>query len=218
VDIEQDSPSKPLWRGRIHQAAFFVALPAGVALVALARSTQARVAGSVYAVALAGQLGTSAAYHVVHWSQRALRRMKQLDHSMIFVLIAGTYTPFAVLVLHGAWSVVVLVAVWTGAAAGIVLKLLRIDGLHRLGGALYIALGWLVVVAAPQTIRGMSPMALALLVAGGIMYTGGAIVLALRRPDPSPRLFGYHEVWHAFTVAASVCHYAVIVLVTLAAR
>ena len=115
-------------------------------------------------------------------------------------------------------SVVVLVAVWTGAAAGIVLKLLRIDGLHRLGGALYIALGWLVVVAAPQTIRGMSPMALALLVAGGIMYTGGAIVLALRRPDPSPRLFGYHEVWHAFTVVASVCHYAVIVLVTLAAR
>jgi len=198
--------------------AFFVAIPAGIVLISLAHRTAARVAAVIYAVSLLAQLGTSAAYHVRPWSARALRRMKRLDHSMIFVLIAGTYTPMCLLVLHGAWSIAVLVAAWAGAVAGIALKMARVDGLRRVTGTLYISLGWLVVVALPQTIRGLSPVALGLLVTGGIMYTGGAVVLARRRPDPSPRVFGYHEVWHSFTVAASACHFAVIMLVTLAAH
>jgi len=144
--------------------------------------------------------------------------MKRLDHSMIFVLIAGTYTPFSLLVLHGAWSVAILATVWAGAAVGVGLKLLRIDGLHVATGALYVVLGWLAILTAPQAVRGMSPTALGLLIAGGLLYTGGAVVLARRRPDPSPRVFGYHEIWHSFVVAAGACQYAAILLVTLGAR
>ncbi len=218
LEVSTVQPPKPILRGRLHQVAFFVAIPAGIVLISLAHRTAARVAAVIYAVSLLAQLGTSAAYHVRPWSARALRRMKRLDHSMIFVLIAGTYTPMCLLVLHGAWSIAVLVAAWAGAVAGIALKMARVDGLRRVTGTLYISLGWLVVVALPQTIRGLSPVALGLLVTGGIMYTGGAVVLARRRPDPSPRVFGYHEVWHSFTVAASACHFAVIMLVTLAAH
>ncbi len=218
LEVSTVQPPKPILRGRLHQVAFFVAIPAGIVLISLAHRTAARVAAVIYAVSLLDQLGTSAAYHVRPWSARALRRMKRLDHSMIFVLIAGTYTPMCLLVLHGAWSIAVLVAAWAGAVAGIALKMARVDGLRRVTGTLYISLGWLVVVALPQTIRGLSPVALGLLVTGGIMYTGGAVVLARRRPDPSPRVFGYHEVWHSFTVAASACHFAVIMLVTLAAH
>ena len=209
---------KPLLRGRLHQAAFFAAIPAAVVLVAVAPTTVARVAGTVYAASLVGLYGSSAAYHRLRWSRRALQRMKRLDHSMIFVLIAGTYTPFSLLVLHGAWSVAILATVWAGAAVGVALKLLRIDGMRLATGALYGTLGWLAILTAPQAVRGMSPTALGLLIAGGLMYTVGAVVLARRRPDPSPRVFGYHEIWHSFVVAAGACQYAAILLVTLGAR
>jgi hemolysin III len=206
-------PTKPKLRGWFHEVGFFVSLPAGIALMLVAPDAGARITIAVYWVSLTAVFGASAAYHRVAWSVAALRRMKRLDHSMIFVLIAGTYTPVCALVLRAPWSVVLLSVVWAGAAVGIVLKISRIDGLSVLSGTLYVVLGWLAVLALPQLVRALPRPAAILMVAGGILYTVGAVVLARRRPDPAPAVFGYHEVWHAFMVAAAGCHYAMILLI-----
>jgi hemolysin III len=210
-------PLRPRLRGRLHQIAFFVALPAGIALVLLARGATARAAVLVYALSLAGLYGASAAYHRRQWTAKARARMQRLDHSMIFVLIAGTYTPFCLLALHGAWSIVLLAAVWAGAIAGIVLKLVGVDRTKVAAAILYVALGWLAVVATPVVVTSLSAVPLILLAVGGLLYTIGAIVFSTRRPNPSPRVFGYHEVWHSFVVGGSACHYAVILLLARAA-
>ena len=210
-------PPKPRLRGRIHQVAFFVSIPAGVLLIVLAHGAVGTTAAIIYAVSLSAVFGASASYHVGSWSKPALRRMKRLDHSMIFMLIAGSYTPVALLVLHGAWSVVILSLIWTMAALGITLKLARIDGLSKLAASLYISMGWLVVLPFIQIYRGLSTAGLTLLIAGGALYTLGAVVFARRSPDPNPAVFGYHEVWHAFIVAAAACHWAMILLVLRAA-
>jgi hemolysin III len=139
--------------------------------------------------------------------------MKRLDHAMIFVLIAGTYTPVCALALRAPWSVVLLSIVWAGAAVGIGLKIARIDGLHAVTGTLYVVLGWLAVLALPALVRSLSSAATALMISGGVLYTAGALVLARKRPDPAPRTFGYHEVWHACMVTAAACHYAMVLLV-----
>ena len=206
-------PEKPRLRGRIHQAALFVAVPAGAVLVVMARGTVATTVAVLYAMSLSAVFGASAAYHRGRWSERARRWMKRLDHSMIFVLIAGSYTPVSVLALHGPWEIVLLSVVWAGAAVGVTLKMVRPDGLLILTSILYMALGWLALVALPQLFRGMEAAELALMVSGGLLYTAGAIVFASRRPDPRPATFGYHEVWHAFQVAAAACHYAMILLI-----
>jgi len=203
---------KPRLRGRLHQIAFFASIPQGVAVVVVAAGAMARVGATVYALSLSGMYGASALYHRLKWSPRALVRMKRLDHSMIFVLIAGSYTPFALLVLHGWWSSVILGLAWAGAAFGIAIKLLSMERLRVLGGAMYIVLGWLVIIAMPQLVHGMSPVGVALLFAGGALYTLGAVVLWRRWPDPNPRWFGYHEVWHTMVVTATLCHYAAIML------
>src|SRR5437588_1555145 len=140
---------KPRLRGRLHQAALFVVIPAGIVLVSLAPTGRARFAAVVFALSLAGLYGTSTLYHRLPWSPRSLRWMKRLDHSMIFVLIAGTYTPLALLVLRGPWRVTVLSVVWGGAAVGILLKLIRIDGLAAVTGAVHLGLGWMAIVATP---------------------------------------------------------------------
>ncbi|MGH2597183.1 MAG: PAQR family membrane homeostasis protein TrhA [Actinomycetota bacterium] len=210
--------AKPRMRGRLHEVAFFVSIPAGVALVALADTGKARFAAAVFAVGLAGVFGASAAYHRVDWSAPALRRMKRLDHSMIFILIAGTYTPLCLLALKGVWSVVMLATVWAGAITGIVLKQVNVDGMRRLSGFLYIALGWVSIIVLPQLFRNMSLTGSVLVVAGGLLYTLGAIVFASKRPDPNPAVFGYHEIWHAFTAGAGLCHYAAVLLLILAVR
>ncbi len=195
--------------------AFFVSIPAGAALVALADGWAPRIAAAIYALSLVAVFGSSAAYHRGDWEPKALRRMKRLDHSMIFVLIAGSYTPIAVLVLHGSWTIVILSIIWAAAVAGIVLKLIRIDGFTVLTASLYMAMGWLALIAFPQLLRQMPVSALVLTVVGGLLYTVGAIVLAVRRPDPSPAVFGYHEVWHAFMVTAAACHFAMVSIVVL---
>ncbi|MGZ5212282.1 MAG: PAQR family membrane homeostasis protein TrhA [Actinomycetota bacterium] len=210
------TPPKPRMRGRLHEIAFFVSLPAGIALIALADTGKARVAAVIFATGLAGVFGASAAYHRVAWSDPARKRMKRLDHSMIFVLIAGTYTPLCLLALNGVWSVVMLATVWAGAVIGIVLKQVNVDGLKRVSGFLYIALGWFSIVVLPQLFRTMSGVGFSLVVAGGLLYTLGAIVFAVKRPDPDPAVFGYHEVWHAFTAGAGLCHYAAVLLLILA--
>jgi hemolysin III len=198
---------KPRLRGRLHEVAFFVSLPAGLVLVLSASGSKAVVAAAIYWLALSSQFGVSAAYHLGMWSEVGRERMRTLDHSTIFVLIAGTYTPFCLLVLHGAAAIAVLVIVWTGAALGIAVKVYRID-LHVVSGFLYLGLGWVAVIVFPALLRDLSTSELALMVAGGLLYSGGALVLALHRPNPWPRTFGYHEIWHAATIGAAACLYA----------
>jgi hemolysin III len=209
------APPKPRFRGRIHQVAFFVSLPAGAVLILLANGPAAITVASVYAVSLAAVFGSSAIYHRGHWTEAARRWLKRIDHSMIYVLIAASYTPVAALVLGGPWEVVLLSVIWAGAVVGVTMKMARPDGLSAVSAALYIVLGWLAIVALPQLAREMTVAELVLLLAGGMLYTAGAIVFARRRPDPSPSIFGYHEVWHSFMVAAAACHYAMILLLLL---
>jgi hemolysin III len=205
---------KPRLRGRIHQVAFIVSIPASMLLIALGRTPAARASTAVYGVALTALLGTSASYHRYPWSEVAHGRMQRLDHSMIFLLIAGTYTPFSVLALHGGMQAAILAVVWSGAAVGIALKLLHPRGVSALTGALYVTLGWAAIVAMPQFITGLPVAATVLMLTGGLLYTSGAVVLLRRKPDPLPAVFGYHEIWHVFVTSAVFCHYlAILILV-----
>jgi hemolysin III len=208
---------KPLLRGRIHQVAFFTAIPAGIVLVWLAPTTRARIATLVFVLSMVAQFGVSSMYHVGEWIEAQRNRMRQLDHSMIFVLIAGSYTPFCLLVLHGKLATVVLSIVWAGAAIGVGTKLYRVD-MHVLSGFMYLGLGWAVVATFPALVRALDPSPLALLVAGGVLYTLGALVLATHHPNPWPKTFGYHEAWHTMTVLAAASHYTAILLVVLSLR
>jgi hemolysin III len=207
---------KPTLRGRLHQVAFFLSIPAGIALVGLARTTAARVAALIFAVTLTGLYGVSAAYHRGEWSIGAHRLMKHLDHAMIFVFIAGTYTPITLLALRPAWGIALLAMAWTGAAVGVLITVLRLERWHAVGFVMYLVLGWLAIVATPQLLHSLSRPELALLVGGGVLYTVGAVVLARRRPDPHPAVFGYHEVWHTFVVGANACHFVLIALLVSA--
>ncbi|MGH3926053.1 MAG: PAQR family membrane homeostasis protein TrhA [Pseudonocardiaceae bacterium] len=208
--------TRPRLRGRLHQLAFFVSIPAGIALVALARATTARVGAAVFAATLTGLYGVSAAYHRGQWSAGARRLMKHLDHSMIFVFIAGTYTPVSLLALRPAWGITLLALAWSGAAVGVLITVLRLERWGAVGFVMYLVLGWLAIVATPQLLHSLSRPELALLVIGGLLYTVGAVVLARRRPDPRPAVFGYHEVWHTFVVGANACHFALVALLVRA--
>lgn len=202
---------RPRLRGVSHQWAFFASVVTGIALVAAAPEGTATFAAAIYAVSVAALFGTSAIYHRVTWrSVDARRWMRRLDHSMIFFVIAGTYTPFALLALEGTIATVILVVVWVGAAGGIVLKLLWIDAPKWLVAAVYVALGWVALAAFPQLYEGLGLTATAMVAGGGVLYTLGAVVYALRRPDPSPRVFGYHEVFHLLVIAAAALQYAVV--------
>jgi hemolysin III len=201
---------KPRLRGVSHQYAFFVALAAGAALVALVRGAEARVAVTVYALSLCAMFGASALYHRLDWPHRPRVWLRRLDHSMIFVLVAGTYTPFALLVLAPALGWTLLGVVWGGALAGIVMSFVWVDSPRWLSAAVYLALGWVAIVGLPQLWNRAGPLAVALLTTGGLLYTIGAIVYARRRPDPSPRVFGYHEVFHVLVIAAAAVHFTAV--------
>ncbi len=200
----------------MHVVAFVLAIPGGVILILQANGPAATVAACIYSVSLVLGFGTSAGYHRIARSERTQAIMQRLDHSMIFVLIAGSYTPICLLALPTAWGIPLLCVVWVGAACGIVLKQLAFDRLKVLEYALYPILGWIVVIATPQLLRGMSATALSLLLAGGVLYTVGIPVLARERPNPWPRTFGYHEIWHTFTIAAGACHFITIGLLVRA--
>jgi hemolysin III len=195
----------------VHQWAFFAALAGGAALVVLAPGGEATLACAVYAVSLAGLLGTSALYHRITYRRPAARAwMRRLDHAMIFVLIAGTYTPFGALVLSESLGDVVLVGVWGGAAAGILFTLVWISAPKWLTAAAYVALGWFALIAMPQIAERAGAAAVGLLLAGGLAYTAGAVIYARRRPDPYPGVFGYHEVFHVLVVVAALAHFVAI--------
>jgi hemolysin III len=206
---------KPRLRGVLHHYAFFVSLVTGGVLVALAPTRRTLVAAGIYAASLSALLAASALYHRVTWSVRGRRWMARLDHSMINVLIAGTFTPFAVAALSGTLAVILLIGIWGGAVAGIVLHLVWIDAPKWMSAALYVLLGWIGIVAAPQLVTQVGWVAPALLLVGGVLYSVGALVYALRRPDPVPAVFGYHEVFHALVVVAAMVHYVAVAITIL---
>lgn len=192
--------AKPVFRGRLHQAAAAASIVGLVALVRAADTPRATAAAWIYGIASVLLYATSSTYHVFARSPRARRIMQRADHSMIFVLIAGSFTPTAVLVLPDPWRWWSLAVMWGGAIAGIVLKVAALERFPRLGGALFIVLGWAGLMAIPSLAS--HPHTLLLFAGGGLLYTVGAIFFALNRPVLSPRWFGYHEVWHSFTAAA----------------
>jgi hemolysin III len=205
---------RPRLRGVSHQYAFFLSLGAGAALVAAASGGRETVATAVFAGALAAMFGVSAAYHRILWRPRPRRWMRRLDHATIYLLIAGTYTPFGLLILPPTWAVVVLSIVWSGCAVAIALKFLWVDAPKWLAAAIAIALGWVGIVAFPHLVgAGAAPMLL--LAVGGVLYTVGAVVYARGRPDPIPSVFGYHEIFHACVIAAAGCQYAAVALLVL---
>jgi hemolysin III len=207
---------RPRLRGVLHQAAFAVAVVVGALLIAYAdEGARTRTAAAIFAGSVAAMLGASALYHRVTWSPRVRPWMRRLDHAGIYLLIAGTYTPVGLLRLHGSMRDVVLAVVWTGAAAAIVLKFAWVDAPKWLAAAIGIALGWVGVAALPQLVRSSGAAAVALLGAGGLAYTAGAVVYAIRRPDPVPLVFGYHELFHALTLVAISCQYVAIAFFVL---
>jgi hemolysin III len=209
---------KPRLRGVSHEWAFFVSLVLGAVLIIAAKTPQATLAVAIYAVSLSALLGTSALYHRVNWKRPDVRRwMRRLDHSMIFFLIAGTYTPFALLVLNGPLADAILVVVWIGAIAGAVVETVWIDHPKWVAALIYMSLGWVAVAAFPQLWVDMGVTGTMLVAAGGLLYTAGAIVYATQRPNPSPRVFGYHEIFHALVILAAAAHFAAIAFFALPA-
>ena len=208
---ELSAPFKPRLRGLFHQWACAGSVPLGLVLVMSAGTARARIAVTVYSVSLAALFGVSALYHRVDWgSQRARDWMRRLDRSMIFVVIAGSYTPFAVLVLHGPLAIAMLVTVWAGALVGVGFNMAWSDAPPWLRATLYVLLGWIAVAALPQLGAAIGIGGLTLLGLGGVLYTLGAVVYAARRPDPVPAVFGYHELFHVLVIVAAALQYAVI--------
>ena len=209
---------KPKLRGVSHEWAFFISLGLGVALIVAADTPQATLAVTIYAASLSALLGTSALYHRVDWKRPDLRRwMRCLDHSMIFFLIAGTYTPFALLALDGPLADAILVAVWVGAVAGAVVEIVWIEHPKWVAALVYLSLGWIAVIPFPALWNEMGAAGTLLVAAGGIFYTAGAVVYATQRPNPNPRVFGYHEVFHLFVILAAAAHFAAVAFFVLPA-
>jgi hemolysin III len=205
---------RPSWRGRLHQWAAPLAALFGIVLVARAEAGAARTGAAVFAVSLVVLFTTSATFHRVDWGPTAVRWMKRADHTAIFTLVAGTYTPFAVLLLDGWRRVAVLLGAWLAVALGATIAAFGVFEKKGWANLAYIAMGWCAVFMADRLIVGLSRPALLLVALGGVLYTVGAIGLALRRPNPAPLTFGYHEVWHALTIAAAACHGGAIWMLT----
>ena len=206
---------RPRLRGKLHAWAFPGAVALAVALIWSAPDGVPTLAAAVFGACVAIMLGTSALYHRVLWPHRARRMMRRADHAAIYLLIAGTYTPYGLLVLEGGWRWTVLAIAWCGAAAAIVQKFVWVDAPTWIAAAIGIGLGWIGVIAFPEIVRDTGITGSMLLIAGGCLYTVGAVIYALKRPDPVPRVFGYHELFHALVVGAALCQYAAIAFFVL---
>lgn len=207
--VEAAAAVRPKLRGVLHAVAFVVSCVVGALFVAYTPSGQ-EFGAAIFAVSVSVMLGTSALYHRITWRPTIRLWMRRADHAAIFLLIAGTYTPVALIGLHGAWRTTILAVVWSGALLAALMKLCWVGAPKWLSVAIGIALGWIAVAALPQLARNEGLAALFLLVAGGVAYTAGAVVYAMRRPNPSPGVFGYHELFHALTIVALGCQYVAI--------
>ncbi|HEY5625897.1 MAG TPA: hemolysin III family protein [Dehalococcoidia bacterium] len=201
---------RPLLRGYFHLAAALAAVIGSVGLVLLADTPRAYVGGAVFATSLIALYTISGTYHTITWGDRARAVLKRLDHAMIFVLIAGTYTPFCLLAASDAWGIPMLAVVWSIAGIGVALKIVWPDAPRWLSVGLYMATGWIALVAATELADWFALVPLLLLAGGGLLYSAGGVIYALRRPNPFPRVFGYHEVFHLLVIAGSVLHYSLI--------
>lgn len=199
-------------RGWLHAYAFFVAAVCGSVLITLAATASPHpgpgpvVSCAIYSVTVCLLFGTSALYHRRVWSPAGYQVMRRLDHSMIFVFIAGTYTPFSVLLLPRTAAIVILSVVWGGAVLGVGMKMISPNAKRWLSAPIYVALGWVAVFVLPDILHKGGVAALVLLIVGGVIYTVGAVFYALRRPNPWPNTFGHHEFFHACTLVAAICH------------
>jgi hemolysin III len=208
-------PVKPRMRGVLHEYAFFVSLPLGLALILAASDGRARIAALIYALAVSGLLGTSALYHRHNWGPKARRWMRRADHSMIFVLIAGTYTPVALLALKGSLASTILIVLWCGALGGVIFKLLWIDAPKWLFAGVYVVLGLVTAAVFGELPAAIGWLGVIGLAVGGLLYVIGAVVYATGRPNPWPKVFGYHEIFHALVLVAAGLQYAVIAFAVL---
>jgi hemolysin III len=203
---------RPLLRGWFHLCAAVAAVIGLVALVLLADSAEAYAGGSIFAASLIALYATSATYHTITWGRRMRAFLKRLDHSMIFVLIAGTYTPICLVAASTAWGITILAVAWSIALAGIILKVCWPGAPRWLSVLLYASAGWLGVIAAVPLSDWLAWAPIGLLILGGVLYTIGGVIYAARRPNPWPRVFGYHEVFHLLVIAGSALHFALVAI------
>jgi len=205
---------KPRLRGVFHELGFYAAVGVGVALVLTAEAGRARVSAAVFSSCVAACFGASALYHRPTWRPNVRAWLARLDHGGVYLLIAGTYVPFGLLVMSTAWAVPVLSVVWGGALLAILLKLVWVQAPKWLSAMIGIGLGWVAAAAFPQLLK-VQPLGILLVIVGGLLYTAGAVVYARRRPDPVPHVFGYHELFHVLTLGGVTCHYAAIAFFVL---
>jgi hemolysin III len=205
---------KPRLRGVFHELGFYASVGLGVPLVITAPPGRATFAAAVFAACVAGCFGTSALYHRPTWPQDVRRRLARVDHAAVYLLIAGTYTPVALIVMSRVWATVMLAVVWSGASAAMVLKIVRPNASKKVAASIGLGLGWVGVAAFSELLELGAP-GLTLVIAGGLFYSTGAVVYARRRPNPVPEVFGYHEIFHALTLAGAACHYAAIAFFVL---
>jgi hemolysin III len=205
---------KPRLRGVFHEVGFYVAAATGAVMVATAQPGRAQTAAAIFASCVAICFGASAVYHRPTWRPRARAWLARLDHAGVYLLIAGSYAPFGLIVMSRGWAIPVLTIVWSGALVAILFKLFWLQAPKWLSAAIGLALGWVGAAAFPQLLR-LSPVAILLVVASGLLYSAGAVIYARRRPDPHPRVFGYHELFHLLTVAAAACQYVVVAFYVL---
>jgi hemolysin III len=210
-----DTLVKPRLRGLSHALAFVAAVPLGIILIVEAETARGRLAAAVFASTVVTMFGASALYHSPNWTVGPRRWLRRVDHAGIYALIAGTYTPFGLLVLHGYWRFVVLGIVWTGALAAILFKFGWVDAPKWISAVIGVALGWVGVIVFPQLVDEIGLGGSALVLVGGLLYTVGAVVYATRRPDPYPSVFGFHEVFHVLVIGAVACQYAAVAFFVL---
>jgi hemolysin III len=216
--LEKVAEVKPKLRGWLHAATTPLALAAGVVLIVLSPTLTTRVGSAVFAGTALLLFAVSAIYHRGNWSPRVWATLRRIDHSNIFLLIAGSYTPFTLILLHGGDRVVLLLLVWTGAVLGVLFRIFWTDAPRWLYVPIYLAMGWAAIFYANQFAEGGSTVVIVLIVVGGGLYTLGGLVYGLKRPNPFPSWFGFHEVFHSFVVAAFICHYVAASIATYQLR
>lgn len=209
---------KPKWRGWIHAVTFPLSLAAGIVLIVLAPTNAARAGALIFAISSWLLFGTSAVYHRGNWSAKVHAVLRRLDHSNIFLIIAGSYTPLALLLLPHRQTVILLSIVWGGAIGGLLLRIFWLSAPRWLYVPIYIGLGWVAVAFLPQFWSSGGPAVVWLIISGGLAYTVGAVIYGLKKPNPSPQWFGFHEIFHSLTVVGWTCHFIAVMMATLQVR